>query len=647
MEGTYDISLRFTKWGLRHQEEVSAGLLGISTELYRSRVGSYYDASYQRGNDIPVKVKKYVQNDVLVLLEGISPFHPTMATVWGIAFAEVIFLLFVLAGVFCINNSFDISITERVRFFGMISSVGTTKRQRRMLVWMEAFVIGVFGIPLGILLGIGLSLILIAATNLILENYVASIRFVMTFRLAWWAILIAVLQAAFMIALSAMEAAFWAAKISPIEAIRQNNLTGDSRKAGWTSKFVTKVLGVGGGIAWLSFRRSRVKYRATIVSIVVSVALALGMNFIPFLFQYLQQELQGSMNYQVVVSIRQAEGYEKMKEISQRDGVTGAILQRSPVYIYRVDPARKEEEKYVFSHEIIAFDDDVFAVICRENGIDPKEVSGKGLITVGSELDWKTGEVCEGEYFENHARIGVDSGIPSCVEIAGSIEKRKLDAHCFYIYLSEKCVFVNESWASQHPELFDGGANGYFVCEDANQLTNDLKEEAILNSEVQNYNQVYQLVRLGKVLILTFMAGFLGLISLIGITNVINAVNFNLRMRAPEFARLRAVGMTSKQFRGMIHMEGWFIAVKGLLWGYLIGLGIYYGLHRFFVGSADMLWIYTGDYTWKPEYAFRIPWELIVLCAWIVGGLLWGVMNIHVKKAEKRNVIETIRNENL
>lgn len=643
-EGKYDVSLRFTKWGLARQEEVTAGLLGISTELYQSKVKHYYDIRSQRGDGIPVRVDKYVQNDVLVNLDGISPFHPTMLTVWGIAFAEIVFLLFVLAGVFCINNSFDISITERIRFYGMISSVGTTKRQRRTLVWMEAFVIGVIGIPLGILLGVGLSLALIVVINFILKTYVASIRFVMIFRLAWWAILIAVLQSVFMIALSAMEAASRASKISPIEAIRLSSVT-DGMKMRRTSKLVKNVLGVSGEIAWRSFRRGRVKYRATIVSIAVSVAMVLGMNFIPFLFLYLQGELQGTLDYQVFVSIDQAEGYEKMKEISRWDGVTGAVLQRRAVYVYREDPAREDKDKWVFSYVIVALENDIFDKICRENGINPGDVYGKGLIANDSKLKWKAGEACEGVVFEAFQKRGEEPGIPAFVEIAGSIDKDKLGR--FYIFQPEYSVFVNESWAQQHLEIFDGGAYGYFVCEDAGAFTKTLKEAAILNSDMFNYDQVYQLIRLGKVLVLTFMAGFLGLISIIGITNVINAVNFNLQMRAPEFARLRAVGMTSRQFRTMIHMEGGFIAFKGLLWGYLIGLGTYYGLHRFFVGSADMLWIYTGDYTWKPDFAFRVPWGQIVLCALVVGGLLWCVMNVHVKKVEKRNVIETIRNENL
>lgn len=645
-EGKYDVTLRFTKWGLMHQAEVSAGLLGISTDLYQSKVKHFYDPSYQRGEKIPVRVDRYFQNAVVVELDGISPFHPTMLTVWGIALAEIVFLLFVLAGVFCINNSFDISITERIRFYGMVSSVGTTKRQRRMLVWMEAFVIGVIGIPLGILLGIGLSFALIEVINIILKTYVASIRFVMIFRIAWWAVLIAVLQSAFMIALSAMEAAFRASRISPIEAIRLNNVTGNSLKGGLTSRLVKRVLGISGGIAWRSFRRGKVKYRATIVSIAVSVAMVLGMNFIPFLFQYLQGEFQGSLDYQVYVSIDQTEGYEKMKEISQWNGVTGAIFQRRTVYVYREDPDREGKDKWVFSHAIVALDDAAFDKICRENGINSKDIYGKGLITNNSKLKLETGNTYEGEVFQAFQRRGEDPGIPTSVEIGGTIDGNKLGG--YYIFQPEYSVFVNESWAQKNLEIFDGGAYGYFVCEDASEFTKAVKEAAILNLDMMiNYDQVYQMIRLGKVLVLTFMAGFLGLISIIGITNVINAVNFNLQLRAPEFARLRAVGMTSKQFRSMIHMEGCFIAMKGLLWGDLIGLGIYYGLHRFFAGSADMLWVYTGDYTWKPDFAFRIPWGQIILCAMVVGGLLWSVMNVHVKKVEKRNVIETIRNENL
>ena len=238
-----------------------------------------------------------------------------------------------------------------------------------------------------------------------------------------------------------------------------------------------------------------------------------------------------------------------------------------------------------------------------------------------------------------------ESGIPISVEIGGVIDPSTLYETISGISLqSEYMIFVNESFAQEHEEAFRKGASGCFTCEDASALTQSIRSRQYLDSRVINFDQFYQLVRLGKALVMTFLIGFLSLIIAIGVTNVINAVNSNLQLRASEFAKLRAIGMTTKQFRSMIHMEGWFIAVRGLFWGYLIGTGIYWGLHRFFVGSSDILFYEPGR---KADYAFHIPFLQMICCGAVVGILLRLVMNAHVKKAVKSNVIETIRNENL
>lgn len=612
--GKYDVSVHFTKAGLFQREEVSGALRECAEKMER--------------------------NGDLEAWDSLSPFHLTMQSVWGIAFFEVIFLLFVLAGVFCINNSFDISITERIRFFGMISCVGTTKRQRRLMVWMEAFVIGVTGIPLGILLGAGLSLGLVAGTNLAIRTFVRTIQFSLHFRLAWWAILIAALQSMLMVVLSAMEAAFWAGRISPMEAIRSNQTLKSKGKLGRVPKLLQKAFGVGGGIAWRNFQRSKIKYRATIVSIVVSVSLVLGMTFLPFFFQYLQTELMGVADYQVKVTIRHDNGHDEMRRMADWQGVTGCVIERCPVAIY--EPRESAQESVQLVCALIAWENEEFERLCRDNGIDPKTVQGKGLIASGAK-NMREGQILEGINYFSVPKEGEYDPVSVRVEIGGTIDESTLYGG-ISLYAAGYQVYVNESWVQAHPALFDGGAYGYFLCEDANDLVERIKAEDLLDAEVINFDQMFQLLRLAKILVTMFMIGFLGLIMLIGVTNIINAVNFNLQMRAPEFAKLSAIGMTARQFRDMMHLEGVFIAGKGLFWGYLIGCGIYWGLWRSFVGSADMLWL---DPEKKVQYAFHVPWGQMACCAVTVGALLHAVIRFNVCKARKRNVIETMRNENV
>lgn len=647
----YDVSIHFTKAGLLKREEISAAILGVSTETFRETYTAYGVRNYKLLDKERLfgRAEMFLPNEALEEWDSISPFHLTQTTVWAISFGEVIFLIFVLAGVFCINNSFDISITQRVRFYGMISSVGSTKRQRRMLVWMEAFVIAAIGIPMGILMGIGLSAFLVFGTNLVLKAVLKSVTFSMIFRPAWWAILIAAVQAIFMIVLSAMEAAFRAARITPIEAIRSNDTIQSKRRRHKTPKTLKRLFGVGGGIAWQNFKRSKIKYRATIISITVSVALVLGMTFIPFLFRYVEYEVMGIADYQVEIAIYDSAGYEKIKEIASDPIVTEGLIYRGAEIIYRVDPDREENDQWVYAFNLFAWEDEIFEKLCLENGLDPRKMHGKGLITEANKSQ-ALGETYNVEKRSNEEISQKLPGIPFSVEIGGVIDSKTISAvtglslEIEFRINPARDVYVSESWAKEHLELFRGYAYGYFQSKDVTQFIENIEKENYLGISIYNFDQIYQTAKLAKALVTMFMVGFIGLILLIGVTNVINAVNFNMEMRAPEFAKLRAVGMTGKQFKGMIFTEGLFVGAKGLLWGYFIGCGIYYMLWRSFAGSADMLW---EDPYKKVKFAFQIPVLQMAGCAVVVGLLLFAVMNRHARRAQERNVIETIRNENL
>ncbi|MBP5264713.1 MAG: ABC transporter permease [Lachnospiraceae bacterium] len=645
-EGEYDVSLRYKKSALYQRDEIAAGLMGISQTLYERVYKNPY-AQYTRFSDAEKKeltqrVKKFNPNSTLEAFEALSPFHLTQATVWIIAFSEVIFLFFVLAGVFCINNSFDISITERIRFYGMISSVGSSKRQRRMLVWMEAFVIGLFGIPLGIMLGIVLSFGIVKVANIAIKALMPAFEMKFVFRIATWAILIAVFQAIFMIALSAMEAAFRAAKITPMEAIRSNDTIKSKGKKKKTPKILRKVLGVGGIVAWQNFKRSKVKYRATIVSIAVSIAFVLGMCFVPFGFRYLESDLQvelGGMDYQVEVDIDHASGYDKLIELKNSDEVTVGRIKRRGVGVY---DEKTTEDGITYSANVAfilyAWDDESFEEICKKNGIDSQKASGKGLVLKNDNY-YEVGKTYTGEYNIYKLLKKGQEGIPVSIEIAGEIDKETV-----WDYPSSRDIYVSESFVKAHPDLFGGAATGYFKCKDANAFTKAVKDENIVGMTMTNYDLIYQVTKLVKIIVYMFMIGFLFLVIAIGTTNVINAINSNMEMRASEFAKLRAVGMTRKQFRGMIFAEGIFIAIKGLFWGYLFGCGIYYILHKLFVESSDMLF---ADPYYRVLLEFHLPIGQMLVGAAVVVLLLYLVLNAHVKKVEKRNIIETIRNENI
>ena len=69
-----------------------------------------------------------------------------------------------------------------------------------------------------------------------------------------------------------------------------------------------------------------------------------------------------------------------------------------------------------------------------------------------------------------------------------------------------------------------------------------------------------------------FAYGLIVVIALIGITNIINTLSTGMELRSREFATLRSIGMTDKQFAGMVRLESVFISVKALVIGVPLGI---------------------------------------------------------------------------
>ena len=126
-----------------------------------------------------------------------------------------------VSSVFVIRNGFAISITERLKQYGMLSSIGATKKQIKKSVYFEGFILGIIGIPLGILSGVFAIYILVNVVNYILKDYVSS-GSLLTYSMSWVAIVVSVIVSIVTIWLSCRRSAKKASKITPIESIRSS-----------------------------------------------------------------------------------------------------------------------------------------------------------------------------------------------------------------------------------------------------------------------------------------------------------------------------------------------------------------------------------------------------------------------------------------
>lgn len=603
-------------------------------------------------------VNGYSFNTVLLSMKGYGGSDGTNVMIFSLA--VIIIIIVMLASVFVIRNSFAISITEKTSMYGMLASVGATKRQIRRNVLFEGFILGLIGIPLGILLGLGVNAILITILNSVLGDMLSGATFV--FVTPTIPIICAIVLSAVTIFLSSFFIALRASRIPPLVAIRGNkDIKVKNNKPYRTSKLTKKLFGVGGEIASKSLKRSRKKYRTTVISIVVSVAMFIAVSaFMDYGMTY-TEHYYGKTDYSYMVSgidTKQAQTIEKMPEIENYLTVGlqyGHVSADVPVnecgenFLYDNADGTKS-----FGAEFLEFEHDTFVQICRELKLDYNKVKG-GVLVYSEVTPYNmenmegTGEpmklfgktaptkfTVHGNDDEGNALITGKLKVSSVFDkIPESIEYVAGDG----ITLGESLIIGEQGVIS--PQLGEHGCyiTLYANTSDHTSLTSRI-ESMSGTGDSESYISIYdseEIVRQFNAVMLIvgiFVYGFIGVISLIGLTNIFNTISTNMQLRSKEFASLKSIGMTKKEFNRMIRLESLMYGIKSLIIGIPLGvLGVFAIFSSFSIGSVPM--------------SFVFPWKAILISIAVVFIVVWLIMKYSISKVNKQNIIETIRNDNI
>lgn len=604
-------------------------------------------------NDAGIQAVDY--NSPLLSMKGYSGSDSTNIVIFSLA--VIIIIIVMLASVFVIRNSFAISITEKTSMYGMLASVGATKRQIRRNVIFEGFILGLIGIPLGILLGLGINAILITILNSVLGDMLNDAKFV--FVTPTIPIICAIVLSAVTIFCSSFFIALRASRIPPLVAIRGNkDIKVKNNKPYRTSKLTKKLFGVGGEIASKSLKRSRKKYRTTVISIVVSVAMFIAVSaFMDYGMTY-TEHYYGNTDYSYMVTgidASQAQTIEKMPEIENYLTVGlqyGHVSADVPVnecgenFLYDDADGTKS-----FGAEFLEFEHDTFVQICRELELDYNKV--KGGVLVYSKVTPYDMENMEGtgkpmKLFGKTA--------PTKLTVYGNDDNGneritgKLKVSSVFDKIPESIEYVTGDGTTLGGSLIIGeqgvispqiGEHGcditlYANTSDHTSLTNRIEsmEGADDSIYIYDYEEIVRQFNAIMLIVGIFVYGFIGVISLIGLTNIFNTISTNMQLRSKEFASLKSIGMTKKEFNRMIRLESLMYGIKSLLIGIPLGIaGVFAIFSAFSNGNVPM--------------SFVFPWKAILISIAVVFVAVWLIMKYSILKVNKQNIIETIRNDNI
>lgn len=602
-------------------------------------------------------------NSTLLALYGESTYGNIMKSM--ITMIVIMLSLVSIGCIVVIYNSFAISVMERKKEFGLLSSIGATKKQLSYTVFFEALIEGIIGIILGICGAyIGIGTVILIINNLIGDILVLKLNLVTNIVF----IIIPVIFMILVIFISALVPSRRAAKVSPIEAIRQNDDIKINKKKIKTGRLVNKLFGIEGEIALKNIKRNKKKYRVTIVSLFISIVLFISfssyMNYtidtassvmgeVPYDYQisYFGDDNDidaldkisviiksndvkeyvsySASNLSIICNYTYSDEYlDFYKSAYGDDGIKALTnLKYQYISIYILDDISYNKYK-----ELIGLDKDSVILLNKFKGVsygNNKRVNYDIPVINNGDINIK---ICN--FDDNDEDVDTTKYCNKKIDNI-FITNKSFDLIEEFSYMSDFKLIVNKKL---YDNISDSGTHytQYNIISDNTDNIDKLTKELDKYDNV-NYTNVKESMKQANNMILVvkiLMYGFIGLVTLIGVTSVFNTISTSMALRKREFAVLRSIGLTRKGFNKILFFESLFFGLKSLIYAIPVSLGVTIIIHY---ALADMMSINS----------IVIPWKAIIISIVSVFVIVLLTMMYSTSKIKKHNIIEQIREENI
>ncbi len=592
-------------------------------------------------------------------------------------------VLIMCGSAFVIYNAFAISIGERKKQFGMFASVGATAAQIRRTVLVEAIIIGAIGIPLGILgaiVGVG---ILLRLTQGIVSQLILDADQGMALIVSPLVIGLTVLFSAATLLLSAWIPARRASRVSPIDAIRQSGEMEEGKPLKVrTSPLIRRVFSFEGELALKSLQRDRKRYRTTVFSLMISIILFVAFNAFSLYTNTTYSMASKAMNFdlQVDLDYHQSHAKDFVEMVGQLPEVQRVAYRRStyeqyiPPRAVITDPAYQalhelnslklenlprpvDGDTYQFVLEVSAVGPTEFAHYATQLGLDVKQytdpaaplailIDHPNLRQNGKVYDFdlfnlKPGDTMSVSKMPDWSAPKTGDNAPTSLTWTVGAVSKELPLGFLGVTLVPELIVSDAVFDGLSDQLLQLGP----INPGAMYIQSNNPDAAVTairrlytatvggNFSYLSTAEFNKSQNLKALMLNLFFYGFLTLITLIGVTNIINTLDTNIKLRRREIAMLKSVGMTPGGFLRMLRYESLFYGLTALLYGLPLGIALSVFIYYQFGGVST--------------FAFTLPWGAILACIAGVLAIVFVTMMLSGAMIRNDNIVDTIKDENL
>ena len=633
-------------------------------------------------------------NSDLLRFSGQSNELGFMNVLYGMA--AILLGIIMFGSISLIYNAFSISVESRVRQFGILKSIGATNRQIKKSVLFEAMFLCLFGIPLGILSGVFGMFVTFKCTSGLIDMFAVGDNANISFGLSVSpiALIIAAVIGVVTVLISAWIPARRAVKMTAIDAIKRSEKI-KATKTFKTSRIIGKLFGFEGMLASKYYKRSRKKYRATVVSLFMSIVLFISAtSFTAYLKQSVNMsstdynyDLSCSLKPESLLNFSKIENDFKALPKASKVGYSDRLVQE---VAYHENSVNKDYLKFINYGEntngsiplysyIYFVNDQDYKDYLKENGLQEAEYLSqdkpKALAMTSVSLFSNTDNRFHAfEILKNGRQTATISMVKENLgdytlsfvsddETTVTYRKGDFEKTVKYSEAIEKIPLNIEKTVKKLPfsvpqsdtglitlllpqslkdavlgKTYSADSRTYYFKSEAPSATADalfdyLKAQHIVYESVFNVAEL-QKTSLAMISVVNiFSYGFIILISLIAIANVFNTITTNVYQRRREFAMLKSVGMTNGGFNKMMNFECLLYGFESLILGIPASILLSY-----------LMYLATGN-GFSAAYIF--PWFGILLSVLTVFFVVFVTMLYSMSRVKKDNPIDALKNENL
>ena len=588
----------------------------------------YYDSSYI--------------NDNLLAANGEFYLLSTKFGIYGI-FATIL----VVVSVFCVlivRNSFTISLTERKKQFGALRSIGASKKQIFKMVMIEAGMLSIIAIPLGILL----SLALVSGIIFIFNNLMSSQNVAYQLYLYPEFIIISLIFIVITIFASAAIPALKASKVSPMEAIRLNNVY-KIKKSKENYPLIKKIFGSHGEIAYKNMKRNRKVFTSSVISLCIAIVLFLSFaTLIDYVL--VNSKVDFENKYDIVIYVHEEDIIDKIENISAIDEIHYSIndwMQFQYNDFFTDEYLKNNEMEETVTFMLIGLDPKSYSDYLNNlgindtyNGILVNKIDNynifKGdsnielnLITTDTIYNYETGSY---ENIISPSFMTLDN-----LYLAESYPYSSLPTITLIVNLDKYEEIMNASSKENSFIQYEIDINAKDYKSFDNEMNKIIEENPNVEIDYTNYEIINYNYKMEAIAVSFIFYSILAFIAIISITTVFSSISTNIGIREKEFSVLRSIGLSKKGLNKMLILEGIFLALRVIFWSLLVSIIIIWFIRE----ALKMLSILDKNVIIPYPIGYIIGTIVVVL-------LLITLVTIYsINKIKKKNIVDSIKNENI